>query len=71
MDNYQLIPVGRMVNLGSVTSTGMKSFNHVTVGSGFPVALQTIVALRSFSTAFRDGLSTIRGYPDGTTSVQK
>lgn len=59
------LPVGRILILGSDRSTGMKSLSHIIVGSGFPVALHVNIVLRSFSTAFSEGLSTIRGYPLG------
>ena len=68
---YYFLPVSNSFSLGSVRSTGMKSLSHVMVGSGLPVALHNITVLRSFSTAFRVGLSVILGYPLGTTKTSK
>ena len=61
------LPVSNSLSLGSVRSTGMKSFSQVMVGSGFPVALHNMTVFRSFSTAFKVGLSVILGYPLGAT----
>jgi len=47
-------------------STGTRSLNQVTVGTGLPVAEHIITVARPFSTAFSVGLSTTRGKPAGT-----
>ena len=47
-------------------SSGLRSFSHVTRGTGLPLAEHSMTVARPRSTAFNVGLSTIRGKPGGT-----